>query len=124
MIAIKRTHPHTIGDVARLIGATQRTLRFYEELHLVSPSRNSSERRFYSDADVARLRKITHLAHFGFSLVQVKQLLNGKSEEQAVAALHRRRGEVSAEIEHLQQVLSDISDKIAAVRSLLGCVIV
>jgi len=118
LAAIENTHPYKINDVAALVGVTQRTLRFYEELHLITPKRSSGTRRQYSNADVARLQKITHLAHFGFSLVEVKQLLSARSDDQIVGALHRRHDEVSAEIKHLQQVLSNISDEIAAVHLL------
>ncbi|RYE68960.1 MAG: MerR family transcriptional regulator, partial [Oxalobacteraceae bacterium] len=72
--AIKNSHPHHIKDVAALVGVTQRTLRFYEEIHLISPQRSSGTRRRYSDADVARVQKITHFAHLGFSLAEVKLL--------------------------------------------------
>lgn len=113
MPAIEDTHPHAIKDVASMLGVTHRTLRFYEELHFISPMRKSGTRRSYSDADVAHLRKITHLASLGFSLIEVKQLLNFKSENQLIEALHRRRAEVAAEIEHLQKVLCDISVAIA-----------
>lgn len=114
MAKIEDTHPHTISDVTAMFGVTPRTLRFYEERHLISPKRISGGRRVYSDADVARVQKITHLTHLGFSLLEVKQLLGAKSEDQLIQALRQRRGEVSAEIEHLQQILSDISDAIAA----------
>lgn len=116
MAAIEDKPPHTIGAVAAMLGVTHRTLRFYEELHLVTPKRKSSARRRYSDAEVAHLQKITQLAYLGFSLVEVKQLLNYKSEDQVVKALYQRRDEVSAEIEHLQQVLGKITDEIAAAR--------
>lgn len=116
LAAMKNTHPHTISDVAEMIGVTHRALRFYEELHLVSPKRISGSRRLYNDADVARLKKITHIARLGFSLLEVKQLLKVKSMDQFVNALQRRRDEVSIEIENLQQVRRNISDEIAAAR--------
>ncbi|RYG57649.1 MAG: MerR family transcriptional regulator [Alphaproteobacteria bacterium] len=116
--ANKNFHPHNIKDVAALVGVTQRTLRFYEEIYLISPQRSTGTRRRYSDADVVRLQRITHFAHLGFSLAEVKLLLSARSEGQIVLALHRRHDEVSAEIKHLQQVLGDISDEIAAVHLL------
>ena len=114
MATIKDNHLHTISQVAAMLGVTLRTIRFYEELHLIPPKRILNGRRVYNDADVAHLKRITDLAHLGFSLVEVKQLLGAKSEDQLVEALHRRRGEVSAEIQHLQKVLCDVSDAIAA----------
>lgn len=116
LAAIEDTHPHTIRDVAAMLGVTQRALRFYEGLHLISPKRISRALRLYSDGDVARLQQIMHFAHLGFSLVEVKQLLGATSEDLVVKALNRRRREVSAEIEHLQKVLCDISDAISGVR--------
>jgi len=57
----------SIGQVCREIGATLRSVRFYEHCALVSP-RRQGRNRFYSPQDVERLRTILKLKSFGLSL--------------------------------------------------------
>ena len=47
-----------IGDVARRTGLTERTLRYYEELGLLTPTRDHGDRRRYDTADLDRLYRI------------------------------------------------------------------
>jgi MerR family transcriptional regulator, heat shock protein HspR len=52
---------YTIAVAARLTRMHPQTLRKYERAGLVSPSRSAGSQRFYSVADVARLRRIQYL---------------------------------------------------------------
>jgi MerR family transcriptional regulator/heat shock protein HspR len=52
---------YTIAVAARLTRMHPQTLRKYERAGLVCPSRPSGNQRFYSEADVRRLRRIRHL---------------------------------------------------------------
>lgn len=52
---------YTIAVAARLTRMHPQTLRKYERAGLVSPSRSAGSQRFYSAADVARLRRIQYL---------------------------------------------------------------
>jgi DNA-binding transcriptional MerR regulator len=67
-----------IGEVAKLTGLTTRTLRYWEELGLLSPSghRGSGE-RVYSPADMTRVSRIRDLQDLlGFSLAEVRAVLD------------------------------------------------
>jgi DNA-binding transcriptional MerR regulator len=67
-----------IGEVAKLTGLTARTLRYWEELGLLSPTdRRDSGERLYSDADIARVNRIRELQDLlGFSLSEVRTVLD------------------------------------------------
>ena len=67
-----------IGEVAKLTGLTTRTLRYWEELGLLSPAeRRESGERLYSDADIARVGRIRELQELlGFSLTEVRTVLD------------------------------------------------
>jgi MerR family transcriptional regulator, repressor of the yfmOP operon len=67
-----------IGEVAKLTGLTTRTLRYWEELGLVSPSfYGSGGDRQYTAADMARVTRIRDLQKLlGFSLAEVRVVLN------------------------------------------------
>lgn len=65
-----------IGEVAEETGLSLRTIRYYEEMGLVTPSaRTSGGFRLYSDADVARLRLIRRMKPLDFSLQEMRDVL-------------------------------------------------
>lgn len=64
-----------IGDVAKTFDVTLRTLRFYEDKGLVSPLRRGNT-RLYSHADLKQLKLIMLGRKAGFSLREIKQLLD------------------------------------------------
>jgi DNA-binding transcriptional MerR regulator len=67
-----------IGEVAKSTGLTTRTLRYWEELGLISPSsyRGNGE-RLYSQTDMARVTRIRDLQELlGFSLAEVRVVLD------------------------------------------------
>ena len=66
-----------IGDVARRLGVSTRTLRYYEEVGLVTPAhRSAGGTRRYSEADLARVVRVRELqALMGFNLDEIRELL-------------------------------------------------
>jgi MerR family transcriptional regulator, repressor of the yfmOP operon len=68
-----------IGEVAKLVGTTTRTIRYYEEIGLLTgggEEREAGRHRLYADADVERLREALRLkALLGVSLDELKELL-------------------------------------------------
>jgi DNA-binding transcriptional MerR regulator len=62
-----------IGEAAAQAGVSTRTLRYYQELGLLTPSGTTAGgARRYSDADVARLHRIRHLRDLvGFNLTEI-----------------------------------------------------
>src|SRR5437870_9819188 len=65
-----------IGDLARLTGKTVRAIHLYEELGLLRPtSRSSGGFRLYEASAVERVRWIDLLHGLGFSLAEMRELL-------------------------------------------------
>jgi DNA-binding transcriptional MerR regulator len=60
-----------VGELARVTGLTVRTLHYYDELGLLSPSRTSSGHRVYAAADVERLYRIRLMRGLGLDLDEV-----------------------------------------------------
>lgn len=65
----------TIGDLAREFGVTLRTLRFYEDKGLLTPKRHGTS-RIYNRRDRARLKLALMGKKVGFSLVEIKEMLD------------------------------------------------
>jgi MerR family transcriptional regulator, repressor of the yfmOP operon len=82
-----------IGDVARLVGTTPRTIRYYEEIGLLAeaPARPSGQHRIYTTAEVERLREVMRLKELlGVSLEELKTLLTAEEARAEVRAQLQR----------------------------------
>lgn len=64
-----------IGDLSREFGVTLRTLRFYEDRDLLHP-RRQGQNRIYSRRDRARLKLILMGKKVGFSLIEIRDMLD------------------------------------------------
>jgi len=70
-------HHMQIGEVAEQTGLSLRTIRYYEEVGLVTPSaRTSGGFRLYSETDVARLRLIRRMKPLEFTLEEMRRVLD------------------------------------------------
>ncbi|KQX48557.1 MULTISPECIES: MerR family transcriptional regulator [unclassified Paenibacillus] len=69
--------PHwKVGEIAKLTGLTIRTLRFYDQIGLFSPSdQTDSGHRLYTESDISRLHQILSLKELGLALEEIKSLL-------------------------------------------------
>ncbi len=64
-----------IQDVARQLGVTPRTLRFYEDNGLISPERVGST-RVYSKRDIGRMQLVLRGKRLGFTIREIREFLN------------------------------------------------
>jgi DNA-binding transcriptional MerR regulator len=96
----------TIGQAAAVAGVTPRTLRYYEELGLLTPSgRSTGGARRYDDADIERLGRIRQLQDLlGHDLEQIRRVMAAEDrlaelrvEWQGGALDRRRQQEILAE---------------------------
>ncbi|EIF31370.1 putative transcriptional regulator [Burkholderia sp. Ch1-1] len=65
----------TVRDAAERLGVTPRTLKYYEERGLVSPTRSEGRYRLYDEEDLKRFGRILRLRSLGFSLHSVTEML-------------------------------------------------
>ncbi|MDO5744750.1 MAG: MerR family transcriptional regulator [Micrococcaceae bacterium] len=84
-----------ISIAAELADMHPQTLRQYDRLGLVSPSRQGGKQRRYSEHDVDLLREIQALSKDGVSLEGIRRIM---ALENQVAALRSRVGELSHEV--------------------------
>lgn len=109
----------TIREMCDLYDITPRTLRFYESKELLFPARDG-QKRLYSRRDRARLKLILRGKRFGFSLEEIRQLLDLyhlgdqqrtqyaqtlKIAKTRLADMHRQRAELTAVIDELTEQL-------------------
>ena len=100
----------TVGEVAKKMGITVRTLQYYDKEGLLSPSAESEGgRRLYTDKDLVKLHQIVSLKSLGFSLDDIKQHLNSLETPTDVAnALAQQAENIRGKIEQLTDSLTAI----------------
>jgi len=69
-----------IGEVAQRAGLATSAIRYYEELGLVRPVARESGRRLFEESAANRLRAITAARDAGFTLEEIRRLLDSQAE--------------------------------------------
>jgi MerR family transcriptional regulator, repressor of the yfmOP operon len=109
-----------IGDVARLVGTTTRTIRYYEETGLLGEpaARPAGQHRLYTHAEVERLREVMRLKELlGVTLEELKTLLTAEEARAEVRAQLRRDDvDPARRRELLTQALGHIDRQLELVR--------
>lgn len=111
-----------IGDMAKEFDVSLRTLRFYEDKGLIQPKREGSM-RLYSRRERARLRLILLGRNVGFSLREVKQMMDlydpqGTNTKQLRVALEKSEKQLS----RLEKQRESIEDAISQLRAAMDVV--
>ncbi|MGV6847308.1 MAG: Cu(I)-responsive transcriptional regulator [Marinibacterium sp.] len=98
-----------ISDVARRSGLPAKTIRYYEDIDLVQPMRESNGYRAFSEADLHKLTFLGRARALGFSIEECRVLL----------ALYEDKGRASAEVKAIaRKHLDEIEDKIADLQAM------
>lgn len=100
----------TVGEVAKKMGVTVRTLQYYDREGLLAPTAESEGgRRLYTGRDVVKLHQILSLKHLGFSLDDIKNRLASLDTPADVAqALARQADALRVKMEALAESLREI----------------
>lgn len=100
----------TVGEAAKKMGVTVRTLQYYDKEGLLSPSAESEGgRRLYTDKDLVTLHQILSLKSLGFSLEDIKQrLISLETPAEVADALANQAEAVRQKIEQLKASLAAI----------------
>ncbi|MER8951267.1 MerR family DNA-binding transcriptional regulator [Mesorhizobium sp. M0833] len=115
-----------IGEMAKKYGVTLRTLRFYEDKGLLNPRRDGST-RLYTRRDRARLKLILLGRKVGFSLRDVKQMMdlydpNGSNTKQLRLALDKSEKQLARLQKQralIDDAISELSASMLTVRQML-----
>ncbi|MGM0216334.1 MerR family transcriptional regulator [Enterococcus sp. AZ109] len=105
---------YTVKQVADLSGVSSRTLRYYDEIHLLKPAEISeSGYRLYQQQEIDRLQQILIYRSMGLSLKEIKKLLDHPDFKIETALRHqqkqlmKRRDEIDELLALVEQTLAD-----------------
>ena len=94
-----------INEVANISGVSIRTLHYYDEIGLLSPSKDvSSNYRVYTEKDLETLQQILFYRELKYSLMQIKQILNDESFD-IVKSLTMQKEQLLKKQKKLEQIV-------------------
>jgi DNA-binding transcriptional MerR regulator len=107
----------TISQLARELGISTRSIRYYEEKELISPRRTRGNQRFYGKRDRARLKLILRGKRFGYSLNEIAEMIGHtevdmEEREQIRKSLQygeKKLSEIYSRIEELQKLAWELT---------------
>lgn len=98
-----------VGDAAQRSGLPAKTIRYYEEIGLISPSRAGNGYRDYSSDDIHRLAFLRRARNLGFSIDDCRQLM----------ALYQDRGRASQDVREIAAAhVQAIEEKVRELQSM------
>jgi DNA-binding transcriptional MerR regulator/effector-binding domain-containing protein len=105
----------SIGDFSKICEVSTKTLRYYDEIGLITPDEINPENgyRYYSIRQLKKMLFINRLKSYHFSLEEIKALLDweeDQSDEKLRSALDRKKREIQDKLKAFEQTLQQISN--------------
>lgn len=118
-----------IGDIAKRLNISQRTVRYYEELGLIAAERSTGGYRVFNDTQVERLKIIISLKDIGMPLDEIKQLLQLRQHgatgceaaPKILDCLHAKVDSMKATIKKYNSTIKELEDVIDLVENCKVC---
>lgn len=122
--ALKEELLLSIGAAAERVGVSQRALRYYQELGLVTPGCTPGGMRRYSEEDLARVARIRELQTLlGLNLDEIAVVLRNEDRTAEIRQAYHDRSTAPAERQELllegQKLLGELRDTVEAKRRAL-----
>ncbi|ACT58622.1 MerR family transcriptional regulator [Hirschia baltica] len=106
---------YSIGELAKEFEVTPRALRFYEDKDLLHPTRNGMH-RVYSYKDRGRLQLILQGKNIGFSLAEIRELLDVYNLEGPRVQMERMLERYQDQVKKLEKQRRDIDGALVQIK--------
>ncbi len=106
---------YSISELSQEFEITPRSIRHYEQEHLISPRRNGSQ-RIYTKGDRVRLQLILRGKRIGFSLAEIREIISmydpssgkQKQTEHLLGKIEQRRTALTQQQKDIQTMLEEL----------------
>ena len=112
---------YMIGIAAELAAMHPQTLRMYERRGLVAPSRSPGGTRLYSQADVARMRRVQQMSETGLNLTGIERVMEmERALDQAISQVRALEAEMIRQaalaMQELERMRRSLSTELVHIR--------
>ncbi len=107
---------YKINDLSKLLGVTTNTIRRYEKDGYISPRRDNSNYRFYSENDILKISSIMLLRKCGFSHSEIKEMTESSSDD-IIEICNKKLIEMDLELNRLKHLRHWLKDNIKLMRT-------
>lgn len=123
----RQRRTYSIGDLAKMFGVTPRTIRFYEQEGLLAPQRRG-QTRIYQDKDRVRLKLTLRGKRLGFSLAEIREVLemydampdgNARQLQRLLEILADKRANLERQLEDIRLMHKELDDVESRAREVL-----
>lgn len=111
-----------IGELSKLTGVSIRSLRYYEEQGILSPTRLSNGYRIYNETAIDQVHTIKFYLDLGLSIDQISGFLHCvlKNKEtfckEVLPIYEEKLEEIEKQIETLQMIRLNLKERVAAIK--------
>ncbi len=116
MGVIEVSDMYSIKEIADLAGVTTRTLRYYDQLGLLTPAEIADNGyRFYDRKNLQRLQQVMFFRELDVPLKDIQYMLS-RTDYHPVSALEKHRDAIIAQVERLNKLLGTLDNTIASLQ--------
>lgn len=102
---------YLVNETAEISGVSIRTLHYYDQIGLLSPSKADNQYRYYTDVDFERLQMILFYKYLGFTLKEIKELLS-QSQKENLEILFQQLNMLKKEKQKLDKIIHTLENTI------------
>ena len=106
---------YKIGEISNLYGICTDSLRYYEEIGILKPKRDSNGYRMYSISDIRTLNILRDLRSLGLSMSEIKNHLANFDLASTMALFEKEIHAIDEKMETLQSLKSQLTDRITEI---------
>lgn len=108
----------SIGQFSKVCGVSIQTLRYYDQINLISPCKVDAENsyRYYDVSQITELLLISRLKRYGFSLVQIQSLLQNRDTAKQLDILQQQQYILSKDVMEQQIALQELEQHIQKIK--------
>lgn len=102
------------SEFAKMVGVTKRTLRYYDQIDLLSPTyKNEAAHRYYSVEDIEKMQRIAALKFIGLPISEIREILSRNySIKESLQLQQQIMQDKVKQIESVMKAISEIEEKL------------
>lgn len=110
---------YKIGDIAKLYGVSADSIRYYEELGIISPARGENGYRIFSVNDMWCLNVIRDLRALGFPMDRIRAYLNNRTVNSTIEILEEEMRLIEERLSYFERLRSNVRERLEIIHTMI-----